>query len=88
MPGVLQQEGTLSIDLCHRELNIYYYYCYFYIIRKLENKKHFLNMDCPQLAKAGRGGQCLRVLFVNKILQRKRLQQQKIQIRNLYEFTD
>lgn len=40
---------------------------------------------CPQLAKTGRGGQRLR-LFVNKILQRKYLQEQKIQI--LHEFTD
>lgn len=40
---------------------------------------------CPQLAKTGRGGQRLR-LFVNKILQRKYFQEQKIQI--LHEFTD
>ena len=61
---------------------------YFYAIRKLENKKYFLNMDCQQLTKAGRGRQCLRVLFVNKILQRKDLQQQKIQILYEYEFID
>jgi len=43
MPGVREQEGTASKDLCHSE---FYFFIIFnlYFNRKLEKKKHFLDM--------------------------------------------
>ena len=48
MPGVREQEGTASKDLCHSEFEFLIFN--FYFNRKLENKKHFLDM--PAVSKS------------------------------------
>ena len=42
MPGVREQEGTASKDSCHNDFDFFIYK--FHFNRKLENKKHFLDM--------------------------------------------
>ena len=49
MPGVREQEGTAFKDLCDSEFEFSFIF-YFYFNRKLENKKHFLDM--PAVSKS------------------------------------
>ena len=46
--SVIEQEGTASKDLCHSEFEFFIFN--FYFNRKLENKKHFLDM--PAVSKS------------------------------------
>ena len=48
MPGVRELEGTASKDSCHSEFEFFIFYLYFN--RKLDNKKHFLDM--PAVSKS------------------------------------
>ena len=51
MSGVLEPEGNASKDLCYGEFEfILFFILNFYLNRKLENKKHFLDM--PAVSKS------------------------------------
>ena len=51
MSGVREQEGAASKDLCYSEFEFFIIIIFnFYLNRKLENKKHFLDM--PAVSKS------------------------------------
>ena len=51
MSGVREQKGTASKDLCCSEFEFFIIIIFnFYLNRKLENKKHFLDM--PAVSKS------------------------------------